>query len=474
MASTFKDFVYHNGKYDRRERDFFGFEYVRTIDREDPGNLDTEIYRQSIQRFENRNYFLAGALLEEHVVGQKTGDFNPPSADVDITTSADAHPIDIISVPDSITFTRLFNEYELFEPDTSETFWQVGNLVDEGSDGFDYDVGGNEGNSTAFAYLRATEQHILEQGQGDLSLRQEMTYNEFGQVVYVENQGFVNGLESSEVGNNYVTSIGYFPPYSAENILTIPQVIEVYDEMPNGSNDQDQILRRKREIVSFNDQGDPSVIRTFLTRPQNNTPGEFNETTIVYDGFGHISEKTDPEAENGQKVKHIYTYDDDTKTYTASVTDQASTDGVNIDETYTSFATYDPRFGQMLTSKDITEQVTIYDLDEFGRVATILSPVDSALHEELNGDLFTIEFDYHLNFSNDGNDANDAKLAATTSHFNRLDENDEPEFIETVTIINGLGQPVQVKKDIDFTTVNPDGTVTTEHKMSVSGIANQR
>ena len=460
VASTYKDFAYHNGKYDRRERDFFGFEYIRTIDREDPGNLESDIYRQSVQRFENKNYFLAGALLEEHVLGQVTGETDPESADVEISESNDALPIEIITIPDALTFTRTLNEYELFEPNIIGDFWTVGASVDDASGGYDFDVGGNKGNSTAFAYLMASEQHVLEQGQGDLMLRQEMTYTPYGQVDYVENIG---------VGNNYVTSIEYFAPYDAENVLTIPKVIEVYDEMPTGTNDED-ILRRKREITTFNDQGDPTTIRTYLTRPQNGSPEEFNETLLDYDGFGHIFQKTDPRAENGQRITHEFAYDDLTETYITSIIDRSSPDNMGEFEEYESTATYDPRFGQMLSSIDITGQETTYELDEFGRIGSILSPVDRDLHDSLNGNLFTIEFDYHLNYSNDENDLNDAKLAATTAHFNRLSETGVPEFIETVTIINGLGQAIQVKKDIDFTTVNSDGSVSTEHKMSVSGI----
>ena len=68
FANTFKEFDYHNANYDRRERMDFGYEYVRTIDRETAGDKSTPVYRQQVQRFNNESFYLQGNLTEEYMV----------------------------------------------------------------------------------------------------------------------------------------------------------------------------------------------------------------------------------------------------------------------------------------------------------------------------------------------------------------------------------------------------------------------
>lgn len=57
-------FVYEDGRYDRREREFFGFAKVTTRTH-DTGKGDLPVYTQVTQSFANDNYYDKGLLLSE-------------------------------------------------------------------------------------------------------------------------------------------------------------------------------------------------------------------------------------------------------------------------------------------------------------------------------------------------------------------------------------------------------------------------
>ena len=98
---------------------------------------------------------------------------------------------------------------------------------------------------------------------------------------------------------------------------------------------------------------------------------------------------------------------------------------------YTSKATYDYAFGQMLSSTDLNGQEVSYQLDALGRVKQIKGP-----YEQQGGAGYTIRFAYHPKASIPW---------ALTEHYDPAHPGNP---LETVTFVDGLGRVLQTKKDV--------------------------
>ena len=143
---------------------------------------------------------------------------------------------------------------------------------------------------------------------------------------------------------------------------------------------------------------------------------------LQYDAYGNLKKIINPANEQGQRLEVSYTYDEQVHSYV---------EGVSNSYGYSSSATYDFRFGQLLKSIDINGQEINYVIDALGRVTKIIGPYEKAAGLE-----YTIKFDYHP----------EADIPwAHTQHY-------DPAFpgnpMETATFVDGLGRVLQTKKDI--------------------------
>lgn len=116
---------------------------------------------------------------------------------------------------------------------------------------------------------------------------------------------------------------------------------------------------------------------------------------------------------------------------------------------YSSQATYDYRFGHPLTTTDLNNNSTQYQLDDLGRVVRITGPYELA-----SGAPYTIRFDYH---------PGSAIAWAHTAHY---DPSHPGNDLETVTFMDGLERMLQTKKDA---AIFQGAGKTDREQMSVSG-----
>ena len=386
-ATITKEFAYHNGKYDRRERDFYGFEYVRTIDRVTPGDHASSVYRQNVVHYQNRSYYLNGLELENSTIKG------------DVTISVDDLGRDVIGFPSGSIFNKIINTYEVRTPNISSD-WIMGAVVLLGDE---YDVGGTRGNGTAYVIKTGTTNEVYDLETTPISSSESMSYDDYGRVTSVAHNGS---------GNNYTSTISYYSPYYVPKILSIPNSITVIDNSG---------IRRKREVSSVNTTtGAIQEVRVFY----GTGASDFNITTMTYDQYGNIKTVTHPMDQDGNARVQTYDYDGTLNQFIIKTIDAVGT------EAFISEATYDYLYSQMLTSKDITGNVVEYTYDHQGRLEKVKGPYEQE---------YTLKFKYFVE--------SNIKSYAITNHF-------DPQHIgndmQTVTIVNGLGQPVQIKKDIEY------------------------
>ena len=131
---------------------------------------------------------------------------------------------------------------------------------------------------------------------------------------------------------------------------------------------------RKRESVIDPNTGNVKQIKQFL----NDT--EISIHDLEYDTYGNLRKITRPKNAKDQRLSFDYVYDDIVQTYTTKVTNSYG---------YSSEATYDFRYGQVLGSKDLNGNEISYKLDNLGRVVSIKGPY------EKTGNGYTIKFEYH-------------------------------------------------------------------------------
>ncbi|HLO56875.1 MAG TPA: RHS repeat-associated core domain-containing protein [Saprospiraceae bacterium] len=398
VPTVTKRYAYHNGRYDRRERDFYGYEYVRTMDVE-----GENLYRQNIVKYNNSSYYLNGVVLENIIVKGSNG--------VTITPAANSLQKDVIEVANSGIFTKTINQYEVRLPEIANTPWTMGGTPPDGND---YDIGGTKGHGAAFAVQTQGTTQIHELGTGIVEQTQSFTYDPFNRVTSVTYAGS---------GNAYTTNILYFPNYSVADVLTIPHQIEVI----SGNAVRKRVVPLSGGINP--ETGDILKIHVYYTASQ------YNETSMTYYTNGNLHTITYPQDQDGMPLVRTYLYDVDVSQFVTNVSDNFL---------FQSSSTYDPKYGNMLTATDITGSIMSYTYDAKGRNTSIKGPKDPN---------YTINMSYTVNSS--------GKSYATTEHY---DQDNPGDPIKTITIVNGLGEPVQVKKDVEIYTSSgyTDG-------MSVSG-----
>lgn len=365
---------YEEPYHSRRERTFYGFKQVtiNQIDTKQGSAASNVIYRKTIQRFNNSNYYLKGALLTERLM--------------DVNDKA---------------WTIKVNNYSLRKiQSTNEAF-----LYKEKEDEKTYE------NYACFVALDNTSSQFTE---GEIGLKTTLTkmktYDQWGNAVEVEDSGDQD-IGTSEIVTSKVT-------YTLVNP-------SLYVMMPTSVKNTAQGVTREKK-AEYDSKGNLSKM-TILSQGTNYSVYDFE-----YDVYGNITKSTGPENYAGQRFYHQYTYDDKVKTYPVKVQDAFG---------YSSKTQYDFRFGLPTLTEDMNLQPMKYVYDAKARTTEIVGP-----YEMFNNIPWTIKFEYNP-ITNAPQNASNAQSYAITKHY-------DPEYtdstINTITIADGLGAAIQVKKTGDI------------------------
>jgi len=265
------------------------------------------------------------------------------------------------------------------------------------------------------ALAETTERYYEGQTTAELEQTMKYEYDALGNVIYYFDSG-------TKTENDSLWADIAYHDLNTPYIKSSPSSIEVWT---------DDGLERYRE-TSIDDFGNVTQIRQFLDA---NISANHDMT---YDQYGNLESIQRPLNDSMQNLGFKYTYDSMVQTYVTKVEDSYG---------YSSENEYEYAFGQMLKSIDINKQEIHYTIDDRGRIKTITGPY------ELDSLPYTIAFDY---------DHTAVVPYARTRHYDPETGGD----IVTVTFMDGLQRPIQVKKT--GVVSSSDGLSETE-KMIVSG-----
>ncbi|WOI22889.1 TIGR02594 family protein [Nonlabens ulvanivorans] len=383
-----KSFTYEGGRYDRRERAFFGFATVKVQDFKELSNGNREIYRTTVSNYHNRTYFTNGLLESSYVL---KGDNS------------------------NQIFSKTLNEYTIYGlNDTNDQ------LILNDVKPFDFDSGGSEGRRSAAVFLTKTRtEHYELNNSPQLITENVMTYNIKGELAVVDNKGDI-----TTNSDNVKTQIYYHnnTNLASRNIRNVPYVIRVR----NASN---TLLRERRAFVNSN--------TGHVNRMWAKIGSLWAWTDMKYDQFGNLTRIIYPENTANQRMSYTYTYDSNYHKFITDITDSFG---------YSSQSDYDGSFDHVNEVTDYAGNKMIYSYDTFGRTTSVQGPKEIA-----SGQPYTIKFDYYPYQSLLPQSANMTAAefvpVAMTSHYDpEWPSND----IETYTFIDGMSRPIQVKKDISY------------------------
>ena len=325
-----KHFVYENGKYDRREREFYGYKTVKAEDYTLDASGNPVLYRTSISNYHNQSYFLNGLLDDSYVI--KGGDVTKK-------------------------FSRTKNYYEIYKLNSAN------NLIDlAGLQLITFDVGGSEGRRSAAVLLKKTVNELYELNPSpQLTTEVNLKYDTKGRVIEYFNKGNIANTD-----DDYTSTITYHSSLNALNIINIPQSIKV--NTPSGG----LVRERKTEVDSSNGN---------ITSIYANNNGSWLQTTMDYDTYGNLAHIQYPQNSNGEAMFYDYTYDSDYNKYIINIKDAFG---------YSSSATYNSDFDKVIETIDLTGNKMQYSYDSFGRNTLIIAPKEIAAGKNIQLSLITI------------------------------------------------------------------------------------
>ncbi|RZJ90754.1 MAG: hypothetical protein EOO20_07200, partial [Chryseobacterium sp.] len=253
-------FEYKNSKYDRRERDFFGFEEVITKIME--GN---SVYRSTKSTFYNKGYFLNG-------IQKKTESFTGTTILTSITE----------------------NFYKLYKLKDNNTKINLNTILPE-----TFDTGGKEGRKMAVVLLDQTKSQVFDNG-GSVETTINSTYYESGQL---------KKYQYTSPSSSYNSEIEYHDLPLSDNVLNVPKSIKVFA----GTSTSNPL--RERTTLANDVTGMIMQVSVKLNNSQSAI------TDLAYDTFGNVKNIIYPENENGERYSIDYKYDFDTNKYVTETTD---------------------------------------------------------------------------------------------------------------------------------------------------------
>ena len=292
--------------------------------------------------------------------------------------------------------------------------YSLRNIKNVGADEFplekeDEKLGGN------YAYFVSADISISNFYEGQMALGKSTSTNIVGYDQWGNATNIMDtGDQQIGVVTDGVSSVVQYSNVDPSGYVIMPISVKNTTITGNG------FTREKKAEYSAN--GNLSKM-TILNQGVNYSVYDFE-----YDVYGNITKSTGPANAQNQRFFHQYTYDDNVKTYPVKVQDAFG---------YSSKTKYDFRFGVPTYTEDTNLQPMKYVYDAKARTTEITGP-----YELFNNIPWTIKFEYNP-ITNAPLNATNAQSFATTKHY-------DPEYadstINTITIADGFGGAVQVKK----------------------------
>lgn len=418
--NTVTTIAYADPKYDRREREFYGYKTVSIQQRTPVKPGLGPIYRTLRKTYHNENYYLSGT---ENSSALYKGDGNTPGQ--------------LLSEEKTL--------YNLLNPDlpevnmaanTNNNFLQA-NLASDVLDQWRLFVAPVKVTSTTY-----------ENTESLTSVKEFTNYDNKGNVLTYIDRG--DGVEDA-----FKTVIEYHASVpNVTNGVGFAKKISVY------KNSNNQPLRERSTSYGAVTRGKFSQIAIKL----NST--EYNAVNFTYDVYGNLATLDDRYNLNAAGLSSYLltlTYDDVVKTYPIiflnSFGERSLTD-------------YNYMFGVPVLTKDVNGNSMRTRIDNRGRVVDITGPNEMAAEISSGTTKWTIRTEYK------GEDAMPASMAVdnymipakghfkavranvaqkTNSQHFALTRHFDPEEhtpgvttnqLLTISIVDGLGQPIQVKKTL--------------------------
>ncbi|MBO7607922.1 MAG: hypothetical protein J6T28_09960, partial [Paludibacteraceae bacterium] len=395
MKTTFN---YENGKRDRREREFLGFGKVTTTNLDEQGNP----VRSVIVEYDVQHYLTAGAPIHNLVVSLGT------------EKDEQGNLVDIKHKEDS----------------TSYVYYNVKN-------GSELEGFGDDGitEKTSLFMAPKTKKSIAYEYQND-----DQTDDETQKKV-------LERLELSKETFDYTKSYGNLSAYRFRDLTNKKDYGFVgYDDTIQYS-DQKLGLATSFEVkgtdgklyrkvtAQYNDKRTPTAMTQMVQHLDGDKKAVFN---FKYDQYGNMVRRTFPTEKLNSKGElepakdstfFEYEYDRKYNMYPERVVDAFGYRNEMED--------YDYRYGIPRTVRDMNGYTVRYHIDDLGRTDTIVAP-----NEQSDGVPYTIAYKYVLDKNMDYRTS-----YAVTSHYDPQHPNNP---LQTVTHVDGLGRPFQVKKDAEI------------------------
>jgi RHS repeat-associated protein len=407
-----RTFEYANGKYDRRERLFYGFGTVKThiYDEDTQGS---NILRTTISEYHTENYFTKGLLKKQTIVNENGAMFSE---------TVNTYAIRRLALMDNNSMTTVEENLQTF------------------------DVGGTKGRQSGAVVLKATVNRLYEFGSTPMTTETQMTYDNKGRVVAYDYLGGPGTADDYKVDIIYHQN----PGFDSLHLLNVPGTVQVTS---NGN------MYRSR-YTEVDGLGHVVVVHAVI-----DNSGAEAETKMDYDAYGNLKRIEYPEHHNcmahpgaAERMFYDYKYDSIYHKYIEATTDAYG---------YESTAHYHSRNDKVDWVTDRSGNMMKYRYDDFDRTTAILAP------KEIPLDIPTIEFiyfPYHSDlqkpeYENCQFEQELFMPFAVTRHYDIFHPDNH---IETITFMDGLARVQQVKKDIEMPR-SIKGVTTYREFMSVSG-----
>ena len=185
----------------------------------------------------------------------------------------------------------------------------------------------------------------------------------------------------------------------------------------------------RKVTAQYDDKRTPTAMTKMVQHLDGGKKAEF---TFKYDQYGNMVRRTFPTEEaTNEDDRSFFAYEYDRKyhMYPERVTDAFGY--------HSEMEDYDYRYGIPRTVRDMNGYTVRYHIDDLGRTDTIVAP-----NEQSDGAPYTISYKYVLDKNMDYKSS-----YAVTNHYDPQHP-DNP--LQTVTHVDGLGRPYQVKKDAEI------------------------
>jgi RHS repeat-associated protein len=305
---------YAGGRYDRYEREFYGFARVEvdTLDTRGWNGVSSSdtlpVYRRQELEFRNNGYHERGLLAESKTLGGNGAIFERSTYQYELRDIESGR----VLTPEQAARTEA-----VFPAQVQEHHYQ------------------HEGDPKAFIHTFTTQD-----------------YDSYGNVIALYDAG---GPGSSDDYQAKIQYTGRFSACRTHHIVGVADQITVSDAAGT------LLRKRAADVDCVSGTGNVSQIRVSLDSKT------VAQTDLTYDTDGNLKSVTAPPNHNGQRYELRYTYDNEVRTHVVRIDDSFG---------YYSMAGHDLRFGAATSEIDINGNPVLTEYDPFGRIEHIWGPYE--------------------------------------------------------------------------------------------------